>query len=127
MLFRSGDKGAKLRRELQYIPGDQMFMPWQQNLLAIDNAERQQKQQQELQEQQAQQQDMQSRHAEAKHQREAEKHQMEIEAIKAQAAANAVKHGNTLRESAKEFGASKASNVGGKVLANPINKMDEQE
>jgi biotin carboxyl carrier protein len=122
-----GDKGAKLRRELQYIPGDQMFMPWQQNLLAIDNAERQQKQQQELQEQQAQQQDMQSRHAEAKHQREAEKHQMEIEAIKAQAAANAVKHGNTLRESAKEFGASKASNVGGKVLANPINKMDEQE
>lgn len=122
-----GDKGAKQRRELQYIPGDQMFMPWQQNLLAIDNAERQQQQMAAQQQTQMQQQELQNKHAEAQHQRESEKHQMEIEAMKAEAAANAVKHGNPLRDSAKEFGASKASNVGGKMVANPINKIDEQE
>jgi hypothetical protein len=53
-----------------------------------------------------------------------------MEQLKAQAAADAVAHGsgNPLQDSAKQFGASKATNVGGRVLANPLNKStDEQE
>jgi len=42
----------------------------------------------------------------------------------AEAAANAIKSGS-LRESAQQFGASKAMNVGGKMIANPINKLPE--
>ena len=53
---------------------------------------------------------------------------MEMEKMEAEAAAAAVHHGskNALAESAKQFGASKASNVGGKVIANPLNSLDEE-
>ena len=131
------DKDASKRRELAYIPGDPAFMSWQQTILAIDNSKEQKKQvaeqqqaasqQAEMQaEQQAQQQDMENKHAEAKHSREQEKHDMEMAQMHANAAANVAKQSNPLRDSAKEFGASKATNVGGKVLANPINKIDEE-
>jgi hypothetical protein len=128
-----GDKGASQRRELQYIPGDPAFLNWNQMLLAIDNA-KSQKEQMQMQQAQLQQQaeseqqekDMQAKHAEAKHSRDEEKHELEMKQAKAQAAANAVKQGSILRESAKEFGATKATNVGGKVLANPINRLDEE-
>lgn len=131
-----GDKGAAQRRELQYIPGDPAFLNWNQMLLAMDNAKSQKQQMQEQQqmqqaqlEQQAeseqQQKEMDAKHAEAKHARDQEKHELEMKQAKAKAAENAVKQGSLLRDSAKEFGASKATNVGGKVLANPINKLDE--
>lgn len=131
-----GDKEASKRRELQYIPGDPSFMSWQQTLLAIDNAKEQKKQmeaqataQQQTEQQQAQLEqqaaEREHRHAEAGHARDEEKHKMEMEQLKAQAAAGAVHHGNPLRDAAKQFGASKASNVGGNVIANPINKLDE--
>lgn len=131
-----GDKGAAARRELQYIPGDPMFMNWQQTILAIDNAKKQEAAQAAQAEQMAQQQQVETQmqqqehaHKEAAHQRDAEKHAMEMEQIKAQAAADAVAHGkgNPLLDSAKQFGATKASNVGGKVMANPLNKLDGQE
>lgn len=129
-----GDKGASQRRELSYIPGDQAFMAWQQTVLAIDQAKEQKEAQSGQMDAEAQQQQMemkmkeqQHKHAEAAHARDEEKHKMEMEQLKAQAAADAVHHGNPLRESAKEFGASKATNIGGKVVANPINKLDEQE
>jgi hypothetical protein len=136
-----GDKDASKRRELAYIPGDQAFMAWQQTVLAIDQSKDQKaaqagqasvEQQQMAMEQQKHEQDMKlneqkHKHAEAAHSRDEEKHKMEMEQLKAQAAADAVHHGNPLRESAKQFGASKATNVGGKVIANPINKLDEQE
>ena len=48
-----------------------------------------------------------------------------MEQLKAQAAADAVHHGNPLKDSAKQFGASGASNVGGTPVANPINKLGE--
>lgn len=125
-----GDKGATERRELQYIPGDQAFLAWQQLLLAIDNAKEQkeqvaeqQAQMQQAQQAQAQQDEQKQRHAEAKHDRDEEKHKLEVEQLKAQAASDAVKHG--LKESAKEFGASKATNIGGTVTANPINKLED--
>lgn len=130
-----GDKGASKKRELMYIPGDAAFMGWQQTLLAVDNAKDQKAQQQQAAAQQAaaeqvqaqtQQQDsaVKNKHAEAKHSREQEKHQAEMEQVKADAAANAVRQG-TLQDSAKEFGASKATNIGGTVVANPINKIDK--
>ncbi|MEM4726216.1 MAG: phage portal protein [Nitrososphaerales archaeon] len=129
-----GDKGASQRKELQYIPGDQAFMAWQQTILAIENAKEQKKQLAAQAEAQAQQQDQEAKmkqekheHAIAEHNRKEEKHRMEMERLKAQAAAAAAEHGNILRESAKEFGASKATNIGDKMTANPINRLDEQE
>ena len=133
-----GDKDASKRRELMYIPGDPAFLSWQQMILALDNAkdqkkqmqEQQQMQQQQMEQQaqaQSQQQDMENRHAEAKHDRDQEKHDEEMKQLKAQAAANAVMHGNPLRESAQQFGASKATNVGGKIEANPINVLDRMQ
>lgn len=130
-----GDKGAASRKELQYIPGDPAFMSWQQTILAIENSKKQEaaqsaqaqseQQQQELQMKQAEQE---HNHKEAAHNREEEKHKMEMEKMKAEAAAAAVHHGskNALADSAKQFGASKASNVGGKVIANPLNSLDEE-
>lgn len=129
-----GDKGASTRRELQYIPGDQAFMAWQQTILAIDNAKKQEAAQAAQGQSEAQQQAMEMKlkeqehnHKEAAHNRDQEKHEMEMEQLKAQAAADAVAHGsgNPLQDSAKQFGASKASNVGGKVIANPINSLDD--
>lgn len=129
-----GDKGASQRRELQYIPGDQAFMAWQQTVLALDNAKKQEAAQAAQGQSEAEQQAMEMKlkeqehnHKEAEHGRNEEKHKMEIEQIKAQAAADAVAHGsgNPLADSAKQFGASKASNIGGKVVANPLNKLDD--
>lgn len=126
-----GDKGASERRELQYIPGDQAFLAWQQSLLAIQGTKDQKAQieaQQQAQQQEAEAKqkdsDTKNKHAEAKHSREEEKHNTEIEQAKSDAAGNAVRQGN-LRDNAKTFGASAATNVGGKVIANPINKLEE--
>ena len=128
-----GDKGASERNELKYFPGDPMFINWSQNILAIENAKLQRKDmasQQEAMQQEAQlkqqEADTKNKHAEAQHDRDTEKHDMEMEQMKAEASANAVKHGNPLRDSAKQFGASKASNIGGTVVANPINKLDDE-
>ena len=126
------DKGASSRRELQYIPGDPAFMSWQQTILAIDNAKKQEAAMaaQQGPEQQKHEAEMKAAeqahgHAEAEHGRNQEKHEMEMEQLKAQAAADAVHHGNPLKDSAKQFGASAASNVGGTPVANPINKLGE--
>lgn len=126
-----GDKGATQRRELQYIPGDQAFLAWQQLLITMDNVKNQQAQAEQQQQVAAQEmaqkqavEDQKHKHAEAKHDREEEKHKLEMEQIHAQAASDAVNHGNPLRDVAKEFGATKANNLGGKVVANPINKID---
>lgn len=139
-----GDKDASKRRELQYIPGDPAFLSWQQSILAIDGAKEQKQQMAKQQQQQAEQmkaaqeqsaQQMQmeaqekalnAKHADAKHSREQEKHELEMKQLGAQAASNAVAHGNPLKDSAKEFGASKAINVAGHVTANPINKLDNE-
>lgn len=127
-----GDKGASERRELQYIPGDQAFLAWQQLLVAMDQAKDQKEMMAaEAQQQQSEQQmkmahdEQKHKHAEAKHERDKEKHSLETEELKAKAASDAVRHGNPMKDVAKQFGATKASHVGGQVLANPINKLDE--
>lgn len=130
-----GDKGASKRKELQYFPADPAFLQWQQSLLAIEQSklQRDQMQGQAAQEQQAQQAEMQqqeleNKHAEEAHGRDGEKHKMDMEKLHAEAAANAVHAGHSpLKDAAKQFGASKATNVGGTNVANPLNKLDNQE
>jgi len=126
-----GDTGASQRKELQYIPGDPSFAAWQQFLASIVNMKEQKQQmaaQQDAQAQQAQQEqakaEQEARHAEEAHGRDKEKHEMEMEQLKANHAHNAVKAAS-LRDSAKEFGATKANHIGGQTLANPINKLGE--
>lgn len=128
------DKGATKRKELQYIPGDPSFLAWSQTVLAIEQAKQQQQQQASQQEQMQQQQQAQQQseeqkmsHADAKHTREEEQHKMEMEQAKANAAHNAANQDQSFRETAKEFGATKPNNVGGKVLPNSINKLDNDE
>jgi hypothetical protein len=113
-----GDKGATDRDELKYLPGDPMFLQWQNMLMTKDaqkKAEEQQKQQMEAQQQMQQQQ----LDADAKTKSHAD-------------AEAAVKHGQEspvqqLQESAKQFGATKAGNVGGTVERNPINAAADAE
>lgn len=110
-----GDKQAVKKPELQYIPGDPMFLQWQTFLLQMKQTEEQAKAQQEQaqqeqqqaaqQSQQEQQQSQQehehkkqeSAHAqkmtEAQHAREQEKHDAEMNQLKGQAAFNAQQHG----------------------------------
>ena len=127
-----GDKGASKRRELAYIPGDPSFLNWNQFIATLDAQKKQEAQmasQQDAatQEQQAKmaQEQQKHEHAEAAHGRDKEKHDLEMEQIKAKAASDAVQHG--LKETAKQFGATKASNVGGQVVSNPMNKTDGSE
>ena len=127
-----GDVGASTRKELQYIPGDAMFAQWAQFLASVEGAKDAKKQaaeQQEAQAQQAQQEQVkaqqESGHAEAEHSRNEEKHKMEIEQQKANAAHNAVSQGASLKDIAHEFGQTKATHVGGTTIANPINKIGE--
>jgi hypothetical protein len=127
-----GDKGAAERRELQYIPGDPMFINWNQFLATIDaqkKQEAQMAQQQDAATQEAQmkmaQEQQKHEHAEAAHGRDKEKHNLEMEQIKAKAASDAVQHG--LKDTAKQFGASKATHADGVTLANPMNKSNDSE
>ena len=120
-----GDKGAAARPELQYIPGDGMFINWQQMLMTIAAQKKAEESQKEQMEAQAQEQEGQEaiehkrlEHEEASHQREEEKHNMEREE-RENAKAHSVIQG--LQENAKKYGASSASHAGGTVLANPIN------
>ena len=125
-----GDEGASARRELQYIPGDPSFMNWNQFIATLDaqkKQEAQMAQQQDAATKDAQmkmaQEQQKHQHAEAGHERDKEKHNLEMEQIKAKAASDAVQHG--LKDTAKQFGASKASHIEGQTVANPMNKSDE--
>jgi hypothetical protein len=125
-----GDKGASKRRELQYIPGDPSFLNWNQFIATLDaqkKQEAQMAQQQDAATQEAQmkmaQEQQKHQHAEAAHGRDKEKHNLEMEQIKAKAASDAVQHG--LKETAKQFGASQATHVGGQTIKNPLNHSEE--
>lgn len=128
-----GDKDASKRKELAYFPGDQAFLAWSQVLMAVETSKdqkkamlEQQQQQEAAMQAQAEEKEMNRRHAEGKHNREEEAHRHEMETAKAEAAANAVKHGNSLVDAAKASGATRATNVGGHVLANPLNKLPKE-
>lgn len=128
-----GDVGASQRRELQYIPGDQAFLAWQNLLVTMDNVKAQKEQQQQQQEMQMQAQQKQDqlnenkiKYQEAKHQRDEERHDIDMEQAKAKAASDAARYGESLKDIAKKFGATKAANVAGVPTANPINKLSEE-
>lgn len=119
--FFLGDKGAMERDELKYLPGDPMFLQWGNMLMtkqAQKEAKAQQQQQVEMQQQQMEhEQDMQRQQVDSESKK---KKQADAEA--------AVRHGqeqsspvSQLQEEAKQFGATKASNVGGEMMRNPIN------
>ena len=105
------DKGASKKKELQYIPGDPMFLQWQTFLLQMKQQEEQAKaqaaqQQDEQQQGQAEQQQKQAEQeqkqqeaqhaqglAEKQHAREQEKHEAEMNQFRGQSAYNAQQHG----------------------------------
>lgn len=125
------DKDASKKKELQYIPADPAFLNWQQMLMSIDQMKKQEKmqaeqmqaQQEQMQQAQAQQ-EAQAQHdqqiEQGKHSREQEKHEAEMNQLSGQAARNAVMHGKT-SDIAKRTGNSKASNVHGTMVKNPLN------
>lgn len=122
------DKGASLKKELQYIPEDPMFANWQQMLFQIEQTKKQDKQMEEqVQAQAAQSQaeaeatDHQKMLDEGEHEREEEKHKAEMNQVKGQAAYNAVQHSKSTADIAKETGNTSAAHVGGKPIKNPLN------
>lgn len=123
-----GDKGASKKKELQYIPADPAFLSWQQMLLTLENMKKQEEQQKEqmaAQQQQMQQeaeaQANQQKLEDAKHGRDQEKHEAEMNAVRGQAAHNAVQQGKKLHDMAEQAGATSATNIGGKNIKNPLN------
>ena len=120
-----GDKGAKDKRELQYIPGDPMFVGWQQLVMTLDMQKQQMKAQEEQMkaaaEQEAEKHDMEKE----KHDMEKEKHGHEVSSMKDQAAQNAV---DMLKNNAKAEGVgSEPIRVEGQTIGNPINKSKDEE
>jgi hypothetical protein len=108
------DKDASKKKELQYIPGDPMFLQWQTLLFQMDQQKKMAEQQNEQMQAQQQQQDQQSQLEQGQHGREQEKHQAEMSQLKGQAAYNASQHGKqpTHPHSTKD--------LVGKNLKNPL-------
>lgn len=119
-----GDKGAASRPELQYIPQDPAFLSWNQLMMTITQQKKAEKQQQEQQEQQAQMQQTQMKMEQEKHEREGEAHSAEMDAQRQQNASdvtNSQSSADALRDIAKKYGATAATNIEGRNLRNPIN------
>jgi hypothetical protein len=88
-----GDKGASKKKELQYIPGDPMFLQWQTLLFQMDQQAKMAEQQEQQMQAQSQQAEQQAQLEQGQHGREQEKHQAEMAQLKGQAAYNASQHG----------------------------------
>ena len=127
--FFFGDTGASKRPELQYIPADPAFLSWNQLMMTI-NAQQQQKQ---TQKEQAKQQQAMQQHQmqlqQSQDQREQEAHDAQLDQAKQEQANSVVRSqdSKSLQDMAKEYGATKAVNIGGKELKNPINVAAETE
>jgi hypothetical protein len=122
------DKGAAEREELKYIPGDQMFMAWQQLLITMNQQKKAIEQQQEQMQQAAEMQQKQQEQQDQESTREQERHDIEVghhKSVAAHAAVNASQPG--MYDTAKEYGVgSKPLSVGGTPVANPINKLKNE-
>lgn len=118
------DTGATQRQELQYLPGDPMFLQWQ-NMLMTKQAQKEAKDQQQQQ--------MAMQQQQMEHEQDLQRQQVDhdTEGRKQAAAEAAVKAGQSpvqqLQDTAKEFGATRASNVEGTVMRNPINAAADAE
>jgi hypothetical protein len=124
-----GDVGASKRPELQYIPADPAFLSWNQLMMTINAQQQQKETQKEQMKQQQKMQEHQIQLQQGKEQRDQEAHDNQIDQAK-QEQANAVVRSQDdkgLQEIAKQYGATKATNIGGKELKNPINLLSEEE
>jgi Phage portal protein len=121
------DSGASQRPELQYIPADPMFAQWSQMLLTISSQKKQMEDQAAAQQQQQADAEHQKQLQLQQEQREQEKHEAEQSTLEDQKAQQAVNYTQQLHESAKTFGASSASHVGGKTMKNPMNLFETEE
>lgn len=108
-----GDIGASKKKELQFLPKNLSFIPWQQTLLQIDQVKRQEEQMKQQaqaqqaqaeqegqsaqvqQEQEAAMQAKQDQLDDANHKRDQEKHEAEMNQVKGQAAYNAAQMGKS--------------------------------
>jgi hypothetical protein len=118
-----GDAGATERDELKYLPGDPMFLQWS-NLLMTKQAQK------EAKDQQKQQAAMQQQQMDHEHDLQRQQVDGDAERQKQADAEAAVKAGSPiqqLQETAKEYGATQASNIGGTVTRNPINVAADLE
>lgn len=125
-----GDKGASTKPELQYIPQDPGFLSWNQLMMTISQQKKQEKQMQEQQEQQQQMQQQQMQMEQEKHQREGEAHDAAMNQHKqaqASAVVDAQQNAESLRDIAKRYGATSATNIEGRNLRNPINVADDAD
>ena len=122
--FFLGDKGASQKRELQYIPSDPAFLAWQQLLITIDRAKKQEQAEKVQMEQQQQEMEMQQQQQDQEQEREQEAHDTQIAEDKARKAHGVVNH-SSIKDIAKDVGAaSRAINIGGRNIGNPINQDD---
>jgi hypothetical protein len=119
-----GDKAALDKRELAYFPADPTFQTWNQFIVTLDRAKKQDeqmeiqmKQQQQQQEIAAQQQQHQMEIEKGQHNREQEAHEAQMSQIKARQAHAAV-NPNSIKEIAKQAGAATKPIDG---MANPLN------
>jgi hypothetical protein len=116
--FFFGDKGATQRDELKYLPGDPMFLQFQNLLMTKDAQKKAEEQQKQMDHEQGMQKQQMDDDSEKKKQSDAEA---------------AVNHGRQespvqqLQEAAKQTGATKAGNIEGTVTRNPINVAADAE
>lgn len=119
--FFFGDKGASERKELQYFPGDPLFLQWQTFLNQLNMMKKQEEQQNEQMQMQQQQMQMQQQQSS----REQEMHDAQKNAMDHHAANTAVAQNTPFHEAAKDAGLTRAQNVGGKPTKNPLNQGQE--
>lgn len=122
-----GDKDASKKRELQYIPADPAHIAWQQLLLTVDRQKKQDAVMEQQMQQQEQIQQQQMEYANAAHSREQQQHDAMLEDRDRSTAHHAVAGRKELKETAKDVGAaSKAINIEGQNMPNPINAVDDE-
>lgn len=120
-----GDKSAMGKRELAYFPADPMFLQYQQLLISLDRAKKQDAQQAEAMEAQQQQQQHEQQMAEGEHSRDQEQHDAAMGQNDARQA-QAVVQQRSLKDIGKDVGlGSAAAHVGGQSVANPINTLGD--
>lgn len=124
--FFFGDKGASKRPELQYLPADPMFAQWSQMLLTISSQKKQAEDQAQVMKQQQEEAEHQKQLQLNAEQREQDKHESEQSTLEDQKAQQAVSAGQSLHDTAKTFGATGASHIGGVNLRNPLNLGEEE-
>jgi hypothetical protein len=102
-------------------------MSWQQMLLSVGAQKKQMAQQDEQAKAQQEQQEHDKQLQLQQEGREQEQHDLQVDQHKDQQASSVVNYSQQLHDTAKQFGATSASHIGGKVLKNPLNQFSDEE